>query len=280
MKLRIWDVVVTAGVAIFLLGVTFVAREQAREMQAIAQCAQSLKRIGGAIAQYRTDHGTLPRTRYTPGAPVTAYTGASARDPFSEAGPTPNDVTAAAYLLARTQDLPPEAFVCFAAQRHGLAELGQWDATTVRERSNFDARVHYNYSLLNPYTDDANRELLPDEMIGADTNPGSQPPSKATTQMSQVELRMGNSLNHQRNGQNVLFGDGRVEFAATPFVGKTLAHVYADDRLLPTWQMGPRVTPTNVLIRRWVFSAALVLTIGGLAYFVYRNRRRDPPLAT
>jgi len=39
-------------------------------------------------------------------------TAPEASNPFDDSGPKPNDVTAAIFLLLRTQDVTPEVFVC------------------------------------------------------------------------------------------------------------------------------------------------------------------------
>ncbi len=39
-------------------------------------------------------------------------------------------------------------------------------------------------------------------------------------------MRQANSLNHGRDGQNVLFGDGHVEFVTTPFCGVKRDNIY------------------------------------------------------
>ena len=51
------------------------------------------------------NNGNFPRTTYDPTDPTPrTYTGAFAKDPFAANGPRANDVTAAFFLLLRTQD--------------------------------------------------------------------------------------------------------------------------------------------------------------------------------
>src|SRR4051794_30275561 len=50
--------------------------------------------------------------RADPDAELTAFTNPSATDPFASDGPQPNDVTAALFLLVRSQHLSPETFIC------------------------------------------------------------------------------------------------------------------------------------------------------------------------
>src|SRR5437763_1886112 len=53
-----------------------------------------------------------PRTSYPEPAPVIAGTGVLAADPYSAAGPLPNDITAALWLLMRTEKTPAVLFLC------------------------------------------------------------------------------------------------------------------------------------------------------------------------
>jgi len=39
-------------------------------------------------------------------------------------------------------------------------------------------------------------------------------------------MKLGNSNNHDRDGQNVLYGEGHVEFQPTPFVGIQKDNIY------------------------------------------------------
>ena len=77
------------------------------------KCGSNLRQIGQAIALYANEnHGDYPRTVYVPGAAPTQGTNPSAANPFGPGGPLPNDTTAALFLLLRTQNLPPEIFIC------------------------------------------------------------------------------------------------------------------------------------------------------------------------
>jgi prepilin-type processing-associated H-X9-DG protein len=298
-RFRLMDVLVTAGVALALLTFTAAARRSAQDAETIAGCASNLQRIGQGIVQYGLAHdGAFPRTRYDPRAPISAYTGAGSGDPYAPNGPQTNDVTAAAFLVAREMRMAPKAFICPAALQHGLAEIDTFDDTTVMQRSNFVSRIHYNYSLANMYPDaaavDAGYSLeqavkrFPRLAIGGDTNPGGEASDTATTRATRMQQRMTNSPNHQRDGQNILFADGSVQFYNEPFVGVNDDNVYAsaklfpqpgdaaDSVLLPTWSDGPKQTPTNVLLRRWVLVGAMIFITALMGYIIVRNRYRGP----
>ncbi|HEY0008989.1 MAG TPA: hypothetical protein VGB55_09730 [Tepidisphaeraceae bacterium] len=297
-RFQLTDVFACALAACLLLGLAVVGRRQAQEFNAIAECSVKLKRIGQGLLQYQElSGGQFPRTRYVAGDPITAYTGVDADNPFADDGPAINDVTAAAFLLARVVELPGEAFICPGAQRHGLAETNRYTNVTVLQRSNFRARLYYSYALTNMYPDasalaagyDLNgytKQRNPRFAIAADTNPGGEGVDAAKPGLSRMQMRMANSPNHQRDGQNVLFASGAVEFLPSPFVGVNNDNIYAsattfptpasaeDNVMLPHWAMGPNLTAQAVDLRRWVFSGAVILTAVGLVLIVLRNRHR------
>src|SRR5205823_3675729 len=80
------------------------------------KCASNLRQIGQAMLLYSNDNrGAYPRTRMSAGPEgrvPTWGTGAAATQPTDADGPAENDVTAALFLLLRTQDITSEVFVC------------------------------------------------------------------------------------------------------------------------------------------------------------------------
>ncbi len=271
---RLLDCLTVIAIALLLLGATLSARQLAQSKQDIVHCAKNLQLLHAAYSTYTTIHGQPPRTRYEPGKPITAFTGASSPDPFGPAGPEVNDVSAAIYLLAREGNVEPDVFNCPAALRNGLAEQDTFESATARRRSNFGARIHFNYSFQDPYVPE--RSADPDLPLAADTNPGGQAILNATTQQALRELRMSNSPNHQRDGQNVLYFNGSVQFEPTPFVNKSTDNMYAPGgvHLVPEWLAGPDVTPKAVILRRGAFSIAMVVTTLLLILIVLRGRLR------
>src|SRR5690606_35763839 len=84
--------------------------------------------------------------------------------------------------------------------------------------------------------------------IASDINPGISGGGRdnvtlVSTQSTNRDMKMGNSNNHNKDGQNVLYADGSVRFAQTPFAGP------ADDNIFtaqdPTITM-PNTTPPRV----------------------------------
>lgn len=215
------------------------------------KCASNLRQIGQAILLYSNENGgAYPRTRFVGGETVTPVfgTGITATNPFADDGPAPNDVTAALFLLLRTQDITSEVFTCPSSN----AERDSYGGGTnsALNRCNFsDLTKNLSYSYQNPYPDDAAIERgfkldvnLPAEFaVAADINPGTKGSDDnvlaVTTTSSATLMKKGNSKNHDGDGQNVLYGDGHVEFQQNPFVGVNRDHIYA--------RAGERKTPVN-----------------------------------
>ncbi len=275
---RLFDVLTLIAIALLLLGATIAARQLAQSKQDITHCADNLRKLYAAHGAYVAAHGEPPRTRYEPDKPITAFTGSASTNPFAADGPQANDVTAAIFMLARESGISADVFNCPAALRNGLAEQDTFDATTVRQRSNFRARVNYNYSFQNMYlpADSAG----PSDVMAADTNPGGQGILTASTQETLQQVRLSNSPNHQRDGQNVLFRNGEVRFEPSAFFGKPVDNIYAPGgvQLVPEWSAGPDVTPKAVSLRRWAFSIAMVATTLLLIFIVFRGRRKSAGL--
>ena len=298
---RLIDLIVSV-VVIVVLGIAALGlKRSAEDDSVIVGCAEKLGQISQSLVMYEGIYnGQFPRTRYDPAAPITAYTGPMAADPFAADGPQPNDVTAALFLLARTMDLPAEAFVCPGAFRNGLAERDTFDRQTVKQRSNFHARVTDNYALANPYPDanavaagyslDHFRSRLPNNfVIAGDTSPGGAGVKAATTQMSRMEMRLANSPNHERDGQNVMFADGSVQFFNSPFVGANFDNIYTSDKatgdqpghstdtvLLPVWTDGPQLTPLSIQARRWILVLSFVGVLGVMFWIVRHGMAKLP----
>lgn len=305
MRFRFFDLIAIIGIAAALLGATIAARQKAVEVSVVAGCAANLRSLAQYLVMYQgLNNGDFPRTRYEPDAPLTGYTQPDADDPFTPNGPAVNDVTAAAFLLARTLEADPKLFVCPSAVRHGLAQSEKFDRVQARQRSNFRARLYYNYSLANMYPDRAaveagysldhfTRRLPATFILAGDTNPGgvalSAPRSDLAGKALHNEMRLHNSPNHQRDGQNFLFADLSVRF-----VGSSLGAAGGDDPyraqgahpqpagandvvLLPTWDTGPDLTSTNVIVRRWSLVGAIAFTLIVLGGVLWRGLRLREP---
>jgi prepilin-type N-terminal cleavage/methylation domain-containing protein/prepilin-type processing-associated H-X9-DG protein len=204
------ELLVVIAIIGILMAILLPSLEHVRHQSYIAKCASNLRQIGLALSAYANEnHGGYPRTTYAPGQPPVAGTGAASPDPFASTGPQPNDVTAALFLLRRTQALPAEILIC----PYGDITTFEPDTADPLTHSNFtDYRKNLGYSYANPYPPKSveaagyrlGRSTNATFAVAADLNPG--PRAKPA----------GDSRNHEDEGQNVLWGDGHVTWEQSP----------------------------------------------------------------
>lgn len=246
------ELLVVIGIIALLISILLPSLNRARETANRVKCASNLKQIGQAILLYSNENrNAYPRTKYLSGATavptwgspyaVTATAASVATttsDPFGTNtaaqvyGTLNNDVTAALFLLLRTQDLVPEVFVCPSSNQEkfdyggngaSAASFVNWPGDTVRNS--------LSYSYQNPYPSTTatsagfklNNSITAEFAVMSDKNPGyttgTDNVNAVFSTSSSRDTRQGNSNNHDKDGQNVLYGDGHVEFMQNPFVG-------------------------------------------------------------
>ena len=238
------DVVIALLLVALLSAFALGLADRAREVDSRVQCGRNLRIIGMAILLYSNENkGGYPRTRFKVDAEKpTAYTGWQAPDPFDPGKGNPpefNDVTAAMFLLLRTQDINADVFVCpsSAVRQWDYAPLLEKDKAqkpTALDRSNFPSPAFLSYSYVNPYPAKAaialgykaNQTLGREFAIAADMNPGGKALGALLPTSPAEKMKDGNSLNHAREGQNVLYGDGHVDFVSNPFAGTLRDNIY------------------------------------------------------
>lgn len=239
------EMLVVLGIILLVVTIVLAWTSRLRRDSSSYPCSSRLRQIGQALLLYSNENrGAYPRTAYAPGPQVvpTWGTGSAAKDPFGPGRPGPNDVSAALYLLLRTQEITPEVFVCPQSKAKPWNFGGR--GKTAGDWSNwYDTGKHLSYSFHNPYQDDGARAVIVRQLryqsthpaaaelaVAADLNPGVVPGAvnllTVTTTSSATDMQTANSPNHEGDGQNVLYDDGHVEFQQNPFVGVNRDNIY------------------------------------------------------
>jgi len=157
-----------------------------------------------------------------------------------------NSVPQALYLLLRTEDITSSVFVC--PSSNATSDTYGGGTNTALNQTNFtNIQTNLSYSYAMPYPDTYAlgsgykmvQGLEPTFAVAADINPGTTGNSgndnvmAPNTSSSGQQMRLGNSNNHGKDGQNVLYGDGHVEFQNNPFCGTNRDNIYT--RGGPLW---------------------------------------------
>lgn len=271
------ELLVVLGIGVILLSIFVPYLQNVRESNHRLACQENLRRIQVALTAYAADNGNnFPRVRYdaeqNPNG-YFAFTGADASDPFAaDSQVKPNDVTASLWLLLRLNLLQdPGVFICPSSGESTDPMVdAQWRAVSARQRGNFRSAENLSYSYASPFSSAVDYRLndtQPSEFaVVADKNPGLPDATAAGIESPPLEQAKGNSRNHNRAGQNVLYADGHVAFARTPYCGYGNDNIYTALTEMPLegakppaagrGYLGPRIGPS------WQADSYLVPTEG------------------
>jgi hypothetical protein len=174
------------------------------------QCQMQLQQIWQAINNYSSDNdGKLPALAAAAGQPWWKL-GYQGEENHSNTRPL--------WLLVKNDYIKPANFVCPGASQ---AETIPLDALQIQNLNDFPGRKYMTYSFKISCSSSAGGKLVCRKVLMADLSPLFEKlPSDYSGPFKlhlTNDLLTRNSINHNRRGQNVLFGDGRVEFIKTRF---------------------------------------------------------------
>jgi prepilin-type N-terminal cleavage/methylation domain-containing protein/prepilin-type processing-associated H-X9-DG protein len=250
------ELLVVIGIIALLISILLPSLNRARETANRVKCSSNLRQIGQALLLYSNDNkGNYPRcvqnsppngannaekcTYGTDGNGSDQYSGTAATSIVGAPNQRPanNDMTAAIFALLRTQDITSEVFVCPSSNDEKDTFLGGTNAPI--NRGNFTGSKNLSYSFQNMYAGTSaigagwkwNNTLGAEYAIGADKNPGISPTgtdnvAQPSNTSSAKDMKLSNSNNHDKDGQNILYGDGHVAWESNPFVGVNRDNIY------------------------------------------------------
>jgi hypothetical protein len=181
------------------------------------QCRMQFSSIFDAIRQYSSDHdGKMPEVARAEGAPwwKVAYPGEEN-----------HSNTRCVWLLVKGGYVEPINFVCPGRRRASALQFAKLE---VAKYSDFPAREYITYSFQIRCRKAGNGVIC--RTIMADLNPLSERLPKDYSESLKLrideDLLNLNSINHNRRGQNVLFGDGSAKFIKVRRIGVAQDDIY------------------------------------------------------
>lgn len=248
------EVLTVIGITSLVVAFVLAYRMRSLEVHGSLSCSSHLRQIGLAIKMYANDETrthAFPRTRYSRADTdhPAVFTKPNASNPFANDGPAVNDVTAALFLVLRTQEITTDVFLCTSDTQ--AERLLIPNGKDIKSFSNFPSPNNLSYSMHNPYPTEAAEKagftwddnMPADFAIMADKNPGVAELTSVGFSAGGAEQRKVNSLNHRQDGQNMLYADGHVDWSMSPWAGLGQDNVYGYNAQRPFAPSAPTTRP-------------------------------------
>ncbi|HUW81691.1 MAG TPA: prepilin-type N-terminal cleavage/methylation domain-containing protein [Phycisphaerae bacterium] len=254
------ELLVVVAIIALLISILLPSLSRAREMSKRAVCASNLRGIGQAMYIYANDNGEqFPSTKIDPKKAGENACPGYYRSEDDGTGDVPPaglpSTTADLWLLVKAALVTPKQFICPSTSKtpddfYSPAAGGNVDPLTLYDFAGSDKaglpvkapNLSYGYH----YGHDVNKagdlsggasngtNMDPRFPVMADDNPycygedkkAAGGGGKYPTNCGAGESPNGNSMNHQEDGQNVLYADSHVTFAKDPLQGVEDDNIY------------------------------------------------------
>ncbi len=212
---------IAAAAAVFMLivGVLVPVLGVVRQKYWRQQCQMQMGGVFQGLSNYMSDYdGQMPAVATIAGAPWWKV-GDQGRENHSN--------TRHIYLLVKGGYVDLNNFVCPCCKN---GKPFQITPSQIRTYKDFPDRKYVTYSFQISCRMTGSGKLLCRKVLMADRNPLFEELPKEFSRQFRLQLNRKlltlNSSNHNRRGQNVLFGDGCVEFLKTRFIDITKDDIY------------------------------------------------------
>lgn len=246
------ELLVVIAIIALLMGILMPALARVRQIAYRLYCGTNLSGLGKAMLIYCNDYDDeMPRA----GGPSTMWGNtANFRAPtrdlaFGLSGGRPGaaSITASFYLLVKYAEVTPKSFLCkgdsgvteFKPSDYGVGSMDLidlWDFGSGPQQNHCSYAYHLPYGLFA-----LTSSTEPGMAVAADPNPWQQSANTNPRDAadwgafrplgSREEIKKGNAIPHQEDGQNVLFMDAHVKFEKNSACGIN------DDNIFTTWNM-------------------------------------------
>ena len=215
-KSQLWwnlgKIVAAAAVFMLIIGVLVPTLGVARRRYRRQRCQMQMGGVFQGLSNYMSDYDGQPPTVATIAGAPWWWVGDQGRENHSN--------TRHIYLLVKEDYVDLNNFVCPCCKNGKLPQL---TTSQIRADKDFRNRKYVTYSFQISCRITGSGKLLCRKVLMADRNPLFEELPKEFSRQFRLQLDRKlltlNSINHNRRGQNVLSGDGHVEFLKTRFIG-------------------------------------------------------------
>jgi len=215
-KSQLWwnlgKIAVAAAVFMLIVGVLVPTLGVARQRYQRQRCQMQMSGIFQGLSNYISDHDGQ--------SPAVATTAGAMWWKVGDKGDENQSNTRNIYLLPKGGYVELSNFVCTGYKGEKPLQL---DDSQIKRLKDFLNRSYVTYSFQVRCHRTRSGRLLCRKVLMADLNPLFEQLPEDFSRGLQLQLNRKlltlNSINHNRRGQNVMFGDGHVMFLKTRFIG-------------------------------------------------------------